>query len=62
MSSKMTPTDVVSMLNDLFSIFDEIVEQYSLNKIKTIGDCVSDKFRLLEMVSTMLTPTGLSFW
>jgi PAS domain S-box-containing protein len=41
MSSKMMPKEVVSMLNDLFSMFDGIVEEYCLNKVKTIGDCVS---------------------
>ena len=30
---------VVQMLNDLFSRFDLLVEQYDLNKVKTIGDC-----------------------
>jgi class 3 adenylate cyclase len=27
------------MLNDLFSMFDEVVDKYGLNKVKTIGDC-----------------------
>jgi class 3 adenylate cyclase len=35
----MEPREVVSMLNDLFSMFDEVVEKYGLNKVKTIGDC-----------------------
>jgi class 3 adenylate cyclase len=35
----MDPCAVVSMLNDLFSMFDEVVEKYGLNKVKTIGDC-----------------------
>jgi PAS domain S-box-containing protein len=39
MSSTMEPREVVSMLNDLFSMFDEVVEKYGLNKVKTIGDC-----------------------
>jgi PAS domain S-box-containing protein len=39
MSSTMEPHEVVSMLNELFSMFDEVVEEYGLNKIKTIGDC-----------------------
>jgi PAS domain S-box-containing protein len=37
MSSMMEPHEVVSMLNDLFSMFDEVVERYDLNKVKTIG-------------------------
>ena len=39
MSSTMDPCAVVSMLNVLFSMFDEVVEKYGLNKVKTIGDC-----------------------
>jgi PAS domain S-box-containing protein len=39
MTSTMDPRAVVSMLNDLFSMFDEVVEKYGLNKVKTIGDC-----------------------
>lgn len=39
MSSTMEPHEVVAMLNELFSSFDEVVEEYGLNKIKTIGDC-----------------------
>lgn len=39
MSSQMTPQEVVTMLNTLFSAFDVLVDKYDLNKIKTIGDC-----------------------
>lgn len=39
MASQMTPHEVVAMLNELFSMFDALVEKYDLNKIKTIGDC-----------------------
>mmetsp|Transcript_28291 Transcript_28291/g.43522 ORF Transcript_28291/g.43522 Transcript_28291/m.43522 type:complete len:522 (-) Transcript_28291:453-2018(-) len=39
MSSCMEPKQVVEMLNELFSIFDDIVDTHELNKIKTIGDC-----------------------
>jgi adenylate cyclase len=35
----MSPHDVVTMLNDLFSRFDYLVDIYELNKVKTIGDC-----------------------
>lgn len=34
----MTPLQVFSMLNSIFSAFDELTEQYGLEKIKTIGD------------------------
>jgi guanylate cyclase len=38
-SSNMTPTELVELLNDVFSKFDAIVDKYALEKIKTIGDC-----------------------
>lgn len=38
-SSLMSPMEVVQMLNDIFSMFDDLVEKYDLNKVKTIGDC-----------------------
>ncbi|MGE5945282.1 MAG: adenylate/guanylate cyclase domain-containing protein [Betaproteobacteria bacterium] len=34
----MTPQQVFAMLNRIFSAFDELAEQYGLEKIKTIGD------------------------
>jgi adenylate cyclase len=39
MSAQMTPTELVDLLNDVFSQFDTLVEKYDLEKIKTIGDC-----------------------
>ncbi|MCA1903698.1 MAG: response regulator [Cyanobacteria bacterium KgW148] len=33
-----TPYEIVSLLNDIFSRFDTLVEKYQLEKIKTIGD------------------------
>ncbi len=38
-STKMTPQDLVAMLNEVFSHIDLLVEKYGLEKIKTIGDC-----------------------
>ena len=37
-SQKMTPDELVEMLDAIFSRFDELVDQYGLEKIKTIGD------------------------
>ena len=39
MSAKMTPTELVELLNEVFSHFDLMAEKYKLEKIKTIGDC-----------------------
>jgi class 3 adenylate cyclase len=33
-----TPNDLVTELNDFFVAFDDIIEKYNLEKIKTIGD------------------------
>ncbi|KAL7570844.1 hypothetical protein ACA910_018911 [Epithemia clementina (nom. ined.)] len=38
-SSALSPIQVVSMLNSIFSRFDENLDKYGLNKVKTIGDC-----------------------
>ncbi|MCB1141590.1 MAG: adenylate/guanylate cyclase domain-containing protein [Leptospiraceae bacterium] len=38
LSQTMTAGTLVSLLNDVFSKFDDLVEKYGLEKIKTIGD------------------------
>lgn len=38
MAEGMTPQQVFSMLNEIFSLFDELAEKYGMEKIKTIGD------------------------
>jgi class 3 adenylate cyclase len=37
-SQQTTPQQVVQILNDLFSAFDQLAQQHGLEKIKTIGD------------------------
>ena len=37
-ASKTSPEELVTMLNELFSLFDKLAEQHGLEKIKTIGD------------------------
>ena len=37
-ASEITPTALVSYLNDIFSVFDQLTEKHGLEKIKTIGD------------------------
>ncbi len=38
LASQIPPGELVSLLNEIFSAFDELAEQYGLEKIKTIGD------------------------
>ena len=38
MSKNMKPYELVEMLNNVFSLFDNIADKYNLEKIKTIGD------------------------
>lgn len=38
MSSRISPVDLVSILNQIFSAFDRLADQHGLEKIKTIGD------------------------
>jgi class 3 adenylate cyclase len=37
-ASKTSPVELVTMLNEVFSMFDKLAEQHGLEKIKTIGD------------------------
>ncbi len=39
LSSRLPPTRIVEMLNELFCRFDDLAGQLGLEKIKTIGDC-----------------------
>lgn len=38
LSSRLSPQDLVYLLNQIFTEFDQITEKYALEKIKTIGD------------------------
>ena len=39
MSAEMSPAAMVELLNEIFTHFDDLVEKYDLEKIKTVGDC-----------------------
>jgi len=39
LASRLDPGAVVGMLDRLFTAFDELVDRYDVEKIKTIGDC-----------------------
>jgi len=38
LSSTLSPSELVGVLNDVFTAFDVLVEHYGLEKVKTIGD------------------------
>jgi adenylate cyclase len=38
LTARMAPVEMVNLLNLIFSYFDELVEKYNLEKIRTIGD------------------------
>ncbi|HXD10260.1 MAG TPA: adenylate/guanylate cyclase domain-containing protein [Anaerolineales bacterium] len=38
LSARISPEQLVQMLNEVFSAFDQLAEKYGLEKIKTIGD------------------------
>ena len=38
LSSRLAPTDVVRLLNDVFSMCDRLADRFGLEKIKTVGD------------------------
>ena len=39
LASRLDPREVVGMLDRLFTSFDDLVDRYEVEKIKTIGDC-----------------------
>jgi class 3 adenylate cyclase len=38
LAAALPPGDLVALLNDVFSAFDDLADQYGLEKIKTVGD------------------------
>jgi class 3 adenylate cyclase len=38
LSASMSPAELVNVLNDVFTVFDGLVERHGLEKVKTIGD------------------------
>jgi len=59
-SARLSPQEVVSLLNEIFSGFDRLAEQYGLEKIKTIGDAYMVVGDFLYRART--TPRQLPIW
>ena len=38
LSARLSPEELVGVLNEVFTVFDGLVDRYGLEKIKTIGD------------------------
>lgn len=38
LAEKLSPSELVALLNQLFSLYDDLCEKYQLEKIKTLGD------------------------
>jgi class 3 adenylate cyclase len=38
LSSSLSPSELVGVLNEIFSVFDQLVDRHGLEKVKTIGD------------------------
>ena len=48
LSARLTPTELIELLNRVFSGFDELADQHGLEKIKTIGDAYMVAGGLIE--------------
>ena len=60
MSAKMTPTELVELLDEVFSHFDTLVEKYGLEKIKPLAIAIWSPPECLVRVPTTLMSSPVS--
>ena len=57
MSHGTPPSEVVQMLNGLFTVMDSLADKYGLEKIKTIGDACKQKERKTFLCEILISPS-----
>lgn len=58
LAARLKPIELVKLLNQIFSRFDQLVDQLGLEKIKTIGDAymVADGLPVIDLLKNDLSP------